>query len=92
MSNLELIRAWQGPIYIGFSDYSDYGTENDENIAKYLKLDVTEYKLKLVELGAYNKPHGFGKTFFVDLRDADKALEWVRSIETANQVMERLVK
>lgn len=90
MSNLELVRAYQGPIYIGFSDYSDYSTENDIAIARYLKLDVEEYKSKFIELGAFNKPHGFKSTFFLDLRDAQKAIEWARTIEDAHRIMERL--
>lgn len=73
-----------GILYIVFLD--EFGTPTDEQIAQYLNIDVNVYKDMLVKFGCWTKPHGFKCTFFVSLKDADKALEWVQSIEMANML------
>lgn len=80
-SKLDIWIQWNRA-YIDFKD-SDKES-GDELVAQYLHIDVKEYQKMLCQFGAWNKPHGAPSTFFLVMRDVEKALEWVRSIEMAN--------
>lgn len=83
MSKLNIWTQWCRT-YIDFND-SEHESGDDE-IAKYLGIQLEDYKKKLIEFGAYNKSHGSKSTFFLHILQAREALEWVRFIEIGNKL------
>jgi len=82
-SKLDLWSSWNR----GYIDFKESTKESgDQIIADYLGIDVNTYKRMLISFGAWSKPHGAPSTFFFTFRDAEKALEWARSVEMANMM------